>query len=229
MLATGEIDAAAEVFDRLSSDARSMPALHSLFVYNRAVAHLELGEHEDARALLLAVLRAGWVSSDGSMALYYANVLGRMAMVEALLGNLPEAEKWRTSAHQATSDAKQGSLLLVDVLVEARRGARDEVLELIQTQLRKAENMLPLHQLRAIRLLQAFVLRSDPQGYRIASVDEEAQHALAFARDAEPGTFDYLAVCWPELRLFIDAWHLGGSDEDNESFDDIFSSTETPP
>lgn len=203
MLAAGEIEAAADIFDELCSKARRMPALHSLFVYNRAVSLLERGDADRAVALLTAVVHAGWIGPRGAMAVYYPSLLGRLALAEALRGRLDQAGTWRSRAHAAVSTAKRGGLLLVDVVLEARAGRFDEVIGLIEQGWTRAENLLTAKQLRAVRLVEAFSLeRGASADYRAESRDADLRRALEQARSGRRSDFDYLLVNWPELRQF---------------------------
>lgn len=204
LLGAGDLEAASATFDRLCKASRRMPALHSLFVFNRAVAHLESGELDRARALLLAVVHAGWIGQRGALGVYYSNLLGRLAIVEALLGELDAAQGWRTRAHGATSAAKQGVLLLVDVVVEARLGKFERVAELVEEGWRRAENLMNAKHLRVVRLMQAFALeQSASSDYRAISRESEQLRALEAARGGQRGEFDYLCGGWESLAEFL--------------------------
>ena len=209
LLVAGELQGAGELFDRLCVRARRMPALHSLFVYNRGVTYLERGDPDRAVGLLSAVVHAGWIGPRGALSVYYPNLLGRLAMAEALRGRLEEASAWRARSHAATSSAKQGSLLLVDAVVEARHEAFSSLAELVEDGWSRAENLLTTRQLRAVRVLQAFALEhSAAPEYRAHSREADFRRALESARDAGRGEFDFLAVKWPQLRQFLDRHSL---------------------
>jgi hypothetical protein len=204
LLVAGDLDDAVGVFDRLCRHGRFMPGLHSLFVFNRAVAHLERGEHDRAAALLSAVLHAGWVAPNGTLSAYYPAVLGRLAMAEALRGRLEVAEAWRARAHATTSVAKRGTLLLADVIVEARHAAWDRVIELVDENWARAQNLLTARAQRAVRLLQAFALEQ-VQGAedRMEARDEERRRALDAVRDGRAEDIAWLAPTWPALGEFL--------------------------
>ncbi len=204
MLVSGEFAAAAEVFDKLCMGSTTMPALHSIFVYNRAVTHLESGELDRAVALLCAVLHGGWITSKGALAVYYPNVLSRLAIAEALRGRLEQAQAWRERAHTATSAPKQGALLLLDIVVEARSGHYKRVVELIEDGWGRAENHLTARQLRTLRLLQAFALerQGGAADYRAVSRETDLLRALEGARAGRAGEFGAMLAHWPELEDF---------------------------
>lgn len=204
-MAAGEYDRAAAVFDPLCRRSRRTPTLHSLFVYNRSVLALETGRLESAVEGLRAVVEAGWIRERGTLAIYYPALLGKLALGEALLGQLTAAETWQRRAHRACIPAKSGSLLLVDAVIAARRGNHDALLEHIQTEWTRAENMMTIQQLRTVRLLEAFALAQLQGGeYRRPSRDDELLRALARAREAPVGSYDYLATAWPAMREFLE-------------------------
>jgi hypothetical protein len=205
LLVAGDLDDAIGVFDRLCRHSRFMPGLHSLFVFNRAVAHLERGEHDRAAALLSAVLHAGWVGPSGALAAYYPAVLGRLALVEALRGRLDVAEAWRARAHATTSAAKRGSLLLVDAVVEARHEAWDRVIDLIDEGWGRAQNLLTARAQRAVRLMHALALEQvQGSDYRMESRDQDRRRALDAVRDGRVEDVAWLVPGWPTLAQFLE-------------------------
>ncbi len=212
LLAAGDHEQAAGLFDRLCRDTRSRsPLLHSLAVFNRATTYLERGDPDRAVSLLSAVLHAGWISRRGSLSAYYPYVLGRMALAEALRGRLEAAEAWRSRAHASATAARRGALLLVDAVVEARTGSFGRVAELIEDGWSRAENLLTARQLRAVRVIEAFALEQDKGAeYRAESRASELQRALAAARAAHRGELDWLARNWTELREFLARHGLNG-------------------
>jgi hypothetical protein len=214
LLIAGDLEDAIGVFDRLCRHSRFMPGLHSLFVFNRAVAHLERGEHDRAAALFSAVLHAGWVAPNGALAAYYPAVLGRLAVAEALRGRLDIADAWRTRAHATTSVAKRGSLLLVDTIIEARRGAWDQVIQLVDEGWGRAQNLLTARAQRAVRLMQALALEQvQGSDYRMESRDQERRRALDAVRDGQIEDIAWLVPGWPTLAEFLRRHGLGASDE----------------
>lgn len=211
LIAANEYERAAALYERLCHDARRTPALHSLFLFNRCVVDLETGHLDVAVAGLRAVVEAGWIREKGSLAVYYAGVLGTLALGEALLGQLAAAEAWQKRAHSACSPAKVGTLLLVDVVIAARRGQFEVVLERIADDWRRAENLLSSKHLRRIRLFEAFALaQSRGCEYRQPSREDELRRALGRVREVPPGSYDHLAPHWPELREFLELHDLGG-------------------
>ena len=211
LLVAGDLDEATRVFDELCHRSRGMPALHSLFVYNRAVAHLERGELDRSIALFSAVLHAGWIGHSGPMSVHYPAVLGRLAVAEALRGRVEQADGWRARAHAATSAPKRGGLLLVDAVVEGRLGHFERVVERVEDGWTRAENLVTARQLRSIRLMQAFALeRLSTSDYRAVPRETDLQRALQSVRDGRRGELDYLAVSWDELRAFLRRHQLDG-------------------
>ena len=212
LLVAGDLDEATRVLDELCHRTRSMPSLHSLFVYNRAVAHLERGELDRAIALFSAVLHAGWIGHRGSLSVYYPAVLAKLAITEALRGQLEQADGWRARAHAATSAPKRGGLLLVDAVVESRLGHFARVVELVEDGWSRAENLVTARQLRSIRLMQAYALeRLSTADYRAVSRETDLQRAVQSLRDGKRGELDFLAVAWDELGAFLRRHRLDGS------------------
>ena len=210
LLQSGDLAEAGRVFDRLCLAARRMPTLHSIFVYNRAVVHLEAAELDAAISLLSAVVRAGWIGGRGALASHYPSVLGRLALAHALRGKVDVADAWRARAHTVITPAKRGILLLVDAVVEARQGRDDRAIELVDDNWARAENLQTAKQLRALRVVQAFCLeRSRGPQYRAASRDADRRRAIEAASAGRRGEHDYLATFWPELAEFLGAPRVG--------------------
>lgn len=205
LLAAGELERAREVFEGLCRRGRSMPSLHSLFVYYRGVVALHRGQHEDARGMFLAVLDAGWLSSWASMlTTHHPRALLSLATCEVLRGDVDAAAAWRARAHAKMSPARRPGLLLIDALIGARRGDHGDVVRRIDAELARAENLLSASQLRALRLVKAFALERLAAGrYRDDARDQEIRQALDGSRPFRPGEFDYLATRWPELAEFL--------------------------
>jgi hypothetical protein len=204
LLLSGELDEAAPVFDRLCRRGRLMPALHSLFVHNRAIAHLEAGEHDRAAALLSATLHAGWIGSRGALAGYYPMLLGRLAVTEALRERFEIAEAWRDRAHAVMSTPKRGALLFVDVVVEGRHEAWDRVVELVDDGWSRAENLLTARQQRVVRVIHALALEQiRGADYRAESRDQDLRRALEAVREGRARDIDWLAPGWPTMQAFL--------------------------
>jgi hypothetical protein len=209
LIAGGDVEAAANLYDGLCARSRRMPALHSLLVHNRAVAHLEAGEPDQAFALLSAVVHAGWVGPRGALSVYHAGLLGRMALAQALRGEVDEAVIWSTRAHAATSEAKRGSLLLTDCAVQARCEEWSRVVELVEERWAQAENLNTARTMRAVRMFEAFALEHvAADQYRAESRETDRTRALSAAKAGPPGQFDHLATAWPQLRGFLDRHDL---------------------
>lgn len=212
LIAAGDYAEAGSLYAQLCGRSRRMPALHSLFVFNRSIVELETGNLEAAVEGLRAVVQAGWIRERGSLSVYYPSVLSRLAMGEALLGRLAAAESWQARAHAASSKAKRGALLLVDLIIEARRTNYDTVVDLVHEEWARAENLLPTKHLRTVRLVEAFALAQTKRGdYRQESRQHELSRALARAREAQRGAYDYLAPAWPAMRDFLAMHELLGA------------------
>ncbi len=183
--------------------------MHSLLVYNRAAVFLDAGEPDRAAALLSAVVHAGWIGPKGALAAYYPAALGRLAIAEALRDRMTVAQAWRTRAHAATSAAKRGVHLLVDVIVEGKLGNYQRVLDLIDEGWGRAENMLTARLLRVVRLLEAFALeRAEGAEYRGVSRQTDLIRALEAARASKRAEFSFLTEHWGELERFAERHRL---------------------
>lgn len=217
LIAAHEYESAAVLYERLCRKVRRVPALHSLFVFNRSIVDLETGRLGSAAEGLRAVVQAGWIRERGSMSIYYPGVLGKLAIAEALLGQLAAAETWQQRAHAACSKAKEGSLLLVDAVIAARRANFEGLLERVREHWGRAENLMTVKHLRVVRLLEAYALaQSKGCEYRQPSREEEFRMALARVREAPRGAYDYLANAWPEMREFLALHELNELNELSE-------------
>lgn len=200
LLVAREHAAAARMFDRLCARARGTPAHHSVFVFYRAIVHLERGEIERAIALLHAVVHAGWMDGDP-----LADVLGQLAFAEALRGRVDVARAWRARAHAVISDAKRGALRLADVAIQTRVGEHGGSPAIVEQGEHEAAVLAP-PRLDVLCLLHAFTLERAARGseHRGRARDEALARVLAVARTASPGAYDFLAIAWPDLRQFLD-------------------------
>ena len=209
MYMAGELGPAGEAFEALCEESRGAPGLHSVAVCNRAAVYLESGDPQGAAGLLSAVLHAGWIDAQGGLSTYYPSVLGRLAMAEALRGRLDEAQAWRVRAHAATSAAKHGMHLLMDVVVEARLGNDEAAVALVTEGWLRAENLHSARQLRQIRLVEAFCLERLSAGeYRGVSRETDAVRAIEAARSGARGEFRVMTGPWEALARFSERHSL---------------------
>jgi hypothetical protein len=206
LLAAGDLVRAGTLFEDLCHRARSMPPLHSLFLHHRGLVELHSGKHDRARAMFLAVLAAGWLSTwTSTLANHHVRTLAALAMCEVLRGELDAAAEWREQASSRTTPARRGSLLLIDALIVARRDPLERLVTVVDAGWERAENLLTASQLRVLRLLKAFALeRTDRGRYRGSSSDAEIRQALEGTRPFRAGEFDYLTPHWPEFREFLE-------------------------
>jgi hypothetical protein len=198
LLAGGKIDQAAVDFEALCRASRSVPHLHSLFVYNRGAAYLRQGEPERALALYSAVLRAGWTRQP-ILATIHPLLLSDVAAGLVIMAKLDDADWWRRQAHAAYSSARSGKLVLLDAMIELRQSHPREVVSDVHDRWTDAEGALNPPQMKILRLLLAMALTEldAPANAR------EIQRLLDGAHPFTPGEFDHLLGRWPELERFL--------------------------
>lgn len=201
-LAQGQLDQARSIFERLCRRYRGTPTLHSLFVYGRAVSYLRGGQPTRARELLEAVLGAGWLEVGG-LAGQQPSVMATLASTLAILGDNEGAVAWQRRAHDRVTVARRPTLLPMDVLIAARRGDHQGVLDTLRREGPGALDLLSASQRRIVRMLQAYALEHLSGAFRHEGHGEDLQDCLHAARPVHPGEYRELVVGWPELESFL--------------------------
>ena len=203
-LSSGDIDGAADVYEQLCIASHNTPFrhLHAGFVYNRALAYMYAGKINRALALTMAVLKSRWFEEERyGMFHYLPDVLEHAARCYALTGNLEKAEEYQQLAHKIVIPEREGRLLLLDLIVAARRAQYHVVLKEADERRAAGESSLLPSEIKAATLIRAFALKLKTPDLSGA----ELEAALAPARPFTAGQFDYLAGNWPEFRQFLAA------------------------
>jgi hypothetical protein len=200
LLERGELDRAADLFDRLAAQARSLPWIHTLLIYNRGCVDLYRGDFETARDRFLGALGSGWLRPNGVLSTIAPKVHARLATASALAGRLDEAKEW-SRAGKAMPSAVLRDWLLPDAIVLARDEDWSAVIRLLDEGWRQAEGGLTVGRLRELQVLKAFALeQTSMDHYRSSQGEGEIKQVLAGVR---AGQLDYLARHWPALEDFL--------------------------
>lgn len=198
-LASGEIGEASSSFEALCHQARAVPILHSLFVFNRGVAYIHEQQARRALSLFAATLKARWTRS-AQIPNFHAMVLGEVATALAIEGETEQATRFLRLAQEQMSERLRGRLCLTDALVALRVGEPQRAAAEIEAHWQLAEGSLGARGIRALRVLWAFALDRAPGERR----DERLMRRLLDgAWPFSPGELDYLAARWPELATFL--------------------------
>ncbi len=194
-LNAGDVQGAAKLFDGLATEARGVPIVHALLVFNRGATAMRLGDIDRAIELTQRAVQSGWIA-DASLNL--ASLAGsNMGTCLAIKGDLDAAERWQREAHAAVAPSKRGSLLVLDALIACRRGRYVEAIAQVERDWALAEGGLNAAQLRGVRLLRAFALE------QTGGEADEIASLIAGAKPFRTGEQDYLAGSWPEFRAFL--------------------------
>jgi hypothetical protein len=182
--------------DLLSKRFRWPRFLPRLAGYNRALALLRLGKHQEAIEQLAAVDRAGGVINVD------AAIAGTLAYLHALNGNLVLAEIWfrENMSRRQRMRAAPGVFpdIMSDVAIELRRGNFRQLATRLADQWPEMEQTMNGQRLRPLRALRAFAIAQ--ADLRDAGAATAVLAQLGGARYSE---LAYLGTAWPELDTFL--------------------------
>jgi hypothetical protein len=201
-LSSGDIDGAADVYEQLCVSSHNTPFrhLHAGFVYNRALAYMYSGHIDRALSLTMAVLKSRWFEEERYGMFYYLpDVLEHAARCYALQGHLEKAEALQALAHKIVIPERKGRLLLLDLIIAARRANYHIVLNEADERRASGESSLLPAEVKAANLVRAFALKMKTPDLSASDLET----ALATAKPFTSGQFNYLAGSWPEFREFL--------------------------
>jgi tetratricopeptide (TPR) repeat protein len=194
-LNSGDLDAAQGGFERIASQARSVPLLHALAVFNRGAVALRQGRIDEAITFIDAARASGWLNEPVYQLAPLA--LTATATCHAIKGDLDLAECVQKEAHSILSPSKRGVTMVLDAIIACRRGDFTKAAADIDANWSAAEGTLNAAQLRTLRLLRAFA--GEPLGDEVAAIEKRVEAA----RPTRAGEQSYVAVEWPEYREFL--------------------------
>jgi len=199
LLAAGRVAEAADEFEALTREGRSVPLLHALFVFNRAVTYHQAGQLEKALSLLAAVVRSGW-SRANQIPNFHGLLLAEAATCLALFGDLVAADRLARRAQEHIGEPQRGRVMAAEVVILLRSGQARAAADHVRVHYFSAEGTVGARGARALRLLWAFALSQLPTE-QAAGVDLE--RLLAGTYPHAEHEFDHLTVRWPELARFV--------------------------
>ncbi len=204
MLVGGEVEPAIRELDALCASTRWVPTYHALCVFYRGAAALELGEVDEALAMLTAARDSGWFGRQRALGGFTGPLYAKIAVAHALRDEPEPASAALALARQHLTPARRGSLLREEVVVLARNGEHAAALRRISEEQEHAERHLPAARMRLIRALQAFC-EQGPRGadYRAAASAADPREALADRLTR--ASLERLASRWPALHSFLQA------------------------
>lgn len=195
LLNAGDVDEAADVFERLTESERHTRA-HPIYVFNRAVAYMLQGRLKRAFSLFNAVKHSRhfhFGAGRGYLPLMYIE----MASCLALMGHLEDARDHLRRAHKGLAGPDLARTAFPEAVVGLRAGRPNAVIQRLSKQWRLAEDLLRVPTMRALRLLLAFA-------YELDGADPaHVARLLSAIDDPRPGEFDWVCTEWPELREFV--------------------------
>lgn len=195
LLNAGDVDEAAEVFEKLTETERHTRA-HPVYVFNRAVAYMLQGRLKRAFSLFNAVKHSRhfhFGAGRGYLPLMYIE----MASCLALMGHLDDAREHLRNASKGLQGNDLARLAFPETVIELRAGRPAAAIQRLSQKWRATQDMLRVPTMRALRLLLAYSYQLD--GAEPAHV----RRLLDAIDDPRPGEFDWVAADWPELREFI--------------------------
>ena len=194
-LRAGDYAAAAEIFEGLCRDAPH-PSARLVFVHNRGSAYLVMGDFDSALGLFTSVLNASGRMARRAMAARADLFRGNIAAGFAWGGELDKAEAILTSVGPEVKDP--GAFITARAVIALRRGDAAEALSVIESGWTDAEALLSGLDLKPLRILWAFTLKT---------LGRESDEAFAHQRaDISPRDAELIAWCgtrWPELATFV--------------------------
>ncbi|HEY3321599.1 MAG TPA: hypothetical protein VGP72_14110 [Planctomycetota bacterium] len=196
LLFAGELKAAADLFKR----AKAQNPNSFIFDFELAVTFWLMGKFDASASYFQAVLARKPSALQVAMEEARSRARCYLAMIAALRGRLEDAERLQTRAHTNAPAIGGGPLLLMDVLIGARRERHAVILKDAEDVWMRVEKSLSISEFKALRLLCAFAwvhLPPSPEN------ESKIQELLAGARPFRPGEFDYLVGSWPDLRAFL--------------------------
>lgn len=201
LLEGSRLEEGARRLDVLCRKSSWVPNFHAFFVYNRGVGYLREGQPNRALSLFAAALDSGWFEVESnSFYVYYPQLLNGIATCYAIIGDIAAAERWQGLAHDAITTERLGMLVPLDTLVGIRCGRYEIVVSDAEANWESAEAALPAPGLKCLRILCAFSLSQVNQNN---VHDDRIRRFLDGAYPFRVGQFDWMAVNWPELKVFL--------------------------
>ena len=99
-------------------------------------------------------------------------------------------------------------LSLSELIILCREKSYAQAAELMTSEYRAASGLCPAHQVNVIKLFWAFAL----DGLKNPTEQTEIARLIAGLHPFKLGEFDYLAVNWPELKVFLKEQNLSAAD-----------------
>ena len=175
---------------------------HYLGVIARLRGQLSLAE-----AINTELLDSGWLHAlKGNLAFLSPSVHAEAGLVQALTGDLEAAGRLLEAARIRLSDVRKPVIALPEAVVRARRELWAECVEAIEKHRDRARGLMRPDDTRALALVEALALsRLAKLGYREGARERRPDQAIAEAKPARPGEFDYLGQQWPEMAELLQA------------------------
>ncbi|MDB4964280.1 MAG: hypothetical protein JWP01_4279 [Myxococcales bacterium] len=130
-----------------------------------------------------------------------------LALDYGLLGDLDAAEKWMTEVERRATELSNPTLpamkAFARAVLDCRAGRCSEAARMLHERWAEYEATLTGETLRPMRIVRAFAIAAE--GPRSAGL---AETAIAMARPAYPGEYDFLGVAWPEMKRFLASHQL---------------------
>lgn len=201
LLMSGKVEEAGELFEGLTKSYPDHPH-HALFVHNRAVSLLLLGQPKRALSILNAVHQSGRFKSR-MLRPFQDHLCANRALCLALLGQIQEADTLLREIESQDS-ATFGFTVLTRGIIEIRRGDPDFAIGHIMKHWRVAEGIGYARSVRGLRAVGALAASQ-------VGDDAKARQLIAGLYPMTEGELDWMMTSWPELKTFVSQSRLGAS------------------
>jgi len=201
-LRAGDYAPAADIFEGLCRNAPH-PTTRLVFVHNRGTAYMVMGDFDSGLSLYRSVLNASGRIKRRAIAAHADLFQGNMAACFAWGDELDQAQAILPSVGSEAKDP--GAYVTAKAVIAVRRGEPAEALSIIESGWKDAEALLSGLELKPLRILWAFTLKT------LGRESDEAfahQKAEISARDAELTA--WCGTRWPEMATFVES--LQGSE-----------------
>lgn len=201
--ANGDLQGAEAVLEEMCDASQGIcPYVHAAAVWRLGLVHARRGDLDKGSSFLASAVY-GRPLKLGIADCREVTLLEDMGIIEALRGDLERAEDLQRVARELLPADDDSSLLRLDAVVGARKGEWKLVVEAIEQRWRMAEPSLRPHDVRVLRIVEAFAMERLAANHRSEPRESQIERVLMLAQVTRRGEVDYLGKAWPDLADFL--------------------------